>query len=130
MDKYNYDLIQYEFYNQRQRAIRRVMEGNGKGCLINLDEVYSSFSNRFSKENNDSLPEYQIPSEDTVNRINEMYDSTITLTEVLAVMKRIKVDTAPGPDRVIMRSIKNEMVPGILVLIFNKIKVMKSLPQV
>ena len=60
--------------------------------------------------------------------MNEDYDPSITSDEVIRAIKAIKIDTAPGPDRVIVRAVKNSKVINILAHIFTKISRTGTIP--
>lgn len=112
-----YESIQYNFYNRRRVAVRKVMNSKDDNiCTIPLDTLSSDFGDRFGTENNKV---YTRMHNKTV--VESQEDFEVILEDIQQSIKYIKIDTAPGPDKIILRSLKTKIVAEILVLLTNRI---------
>lgn len=96
----DFELSQFEFYHQRRKAARKAMgEKRPAECPIPIGELRSHFEKSFSEPNGRTLPTYpQYPT-------NE--DIEITLDQVNEAIKSISPDTSPGPDGVLLRTVRD-----------------------
>lgn len=128
-EKYLYQVIQYEYYNQRRKAVRRIIGADSKGCTLDLDEIYNQFSARFSLPNDKVRPSYfHIPKSDQTE-LDDQYSNKIEVEEVLNAMKNIAIDTCAGPDGILLRAVKNKKVATILAVIFTKMNETQFIPS-
>lgn len=96
-DKYQYDLSQYWYYNQRKKAVRAVMSsGSTKQCKIKMTEMENHFKNVFENMNDHVLEHY--PS----CEINE--NISVNEDDIKIQMKKTKLDTSAGPDRILVKT--------------------------
>jgi hypothetical protein len=128
-EKYEYDLIQFEYYNRRRRAVRRILGSETKPCRISLQQLYDHFHNRLGLANNKVLNRYNQIREDTSLLLNESYCKEISIDEISQAVERIPVDTTPGPDHVIMRAIKVKNIDKVLSLIFSHMHSKNIIPD-
>jgi hypothetical protein len=128
-EKYDYELIQFEYYNRRRKAVRKIIENDNKGCQISLEELHNGFGMRFSNPNNKYASFNSKTDFDYMAKTDSDYDSTISEKEILQAMNGIKIDTAPGPDKVLMRSVKIKGVSKVLCSIYNRLHRSSLVPQ-
>lgn len=117
---YEYQITQYYFFNQRRKAVRRIYEKNKENSsVVDVNAAYEHFSEVFEVPNNNIKEEYGPKlTDDEVVQINCNYSTTVSKDEILSAIKGISVDTAPGPDKIIMRAIKaHPEIPTIISLI-------------
>lgn len=92
--KYQYDLAQYHYFNQRQKVVRNIMKNqSGVQCKIPTDDIFQYFNNAFNVENNLTpilLPDPVLSSEE---------DIKISEEEINIAISKIKITTAAGPDQ-------------------------------
>ena len=121
-ERYLFEKTQYDFYNQRKKAVRAVLHGNKSICPIDSQILFQKFNDHFKEANNCIRTEYgPNVNETNSDMINETYNAKISIDEVLKAMAAIKIDTAPGPDRILMRALKNTTVAAILSLVYTRI---------
>ena len=110
-EKYEYELAQYEYHNQRRKIARRVMDdGPTSSCPIRMEELESYFGDTFGTPNDSVLPDY--PSNDARENI------VVSLEDVNAAIKAISLDTSPGSDRVLIKTVRElEIGPAVKALI-------------
>lgn len=129
--KYMYDLTQYYYYNQRRRAIRNVFCNETPACLLNEDILQTHFSGIFSKPNIHQRSEY--PSKVTESEFlteNDLFSPVITKQDILNATQKISIDTASGPDHVIVRVIKNDTVSEIISKIATRMLTCSLVPKI
>lgn len=81
-DKFQFDLAQYWYYNQRKKKVQMVMsEGAPKRCTINMDTVENHFKGIFEHENKKCIETY--PVTDTKD------DITMNEDDIKLQIKRI-----------------------------------------
>ena len=116
--KYQYEQTQFDYYNQRRKAVRRVLTSDKPSCQIAVDKVYAHFNSYFSRPNNCIRPDY-ISHFTEVERVelNDSFPTHITKEEIKFAISRIAVDTAPGPDHVLMRVLKDDAATAVLSLL-------------
>ena len=87
-----------------------VTENNSKYCNVNIRKIEEHFITRFSERNNNIITEYvnKISNEEKLI-LDDTFSAIITKEEVAKAIKGMRVDTAPGPDHVFVRSIKKEL---------------------
>jgi uncharacterized protein YaaW (UPF0174 family) len=120
--RYEYQITQYLYYNQRRKAVRKVLNENKQiQCKVDIKDVYNYFNNKLSVRNSCIRSEYEniISSEEKLETDNN-YNKIFTGEDITNAMRKIRVDTAAGPDRVILRVIKNYIVADILAIIANR----------
>lgn len=99
-DKYQYDLAQYWYYNQRKKAVRLVMTKNApRQCKIKMELLESHFRDTFETENNNTLESY-------INA-ERLPNVTVSEEEIRKQIKKMPLDTSPGLDRVLVKTIRN-----------------------
>lgn len=98
-DKFQYDLAQYWYYNQRKKSVRMVMsEGAPKQCIIKMDILVNHFKDTFEQENNKCLETYphKEPHEDI----------SLCEEDIETQIKRIALDTSSGTDRILVKTLR------------------------
>ncbi|KAJ4426729.1 hypothetical protein ANN_26528 [Periplaneta americana] len=114
-NRFLYDKTQFDYFNQRRKAIRTVLSQNKPTCKLDVSEVQQLYSSNFSQPNNNIRSEY--PSHYTeaeILELDETFHKSITKSEVALSISRIAVDTAPGPDHVLMRVLKDDTAAEII----------------
>lgn len=105
---YEYDLAQYFYYNRRKKVAHAIMNhGAPKSCQIAVDEVEKHFQEMFEKENA-SLREHYEPHNPNPQLLS------ISLQEVIKAIKKTSLDSSPGPDGVLIRTVKALKIPHII----------------
>lgn len=113
--------MQFQYYNQRRKVIRSVLGDNNESCKIDNNTVYEHFSKIFSVPNNNLCSEYSNKLSDSERVINDkIFNLRITKEEVSAAVKGMAVDTAPGPDHILVRAIKDDLAYEAISLIATK----------
>lgn len=98
-DKYQYDLTQYWFYNQRRKAVLEVTKnGNSRLCKMKMDEIEKHFKQIFETPNERTREAY--PAKKAHN------DVYLEPKDIQLQIKRISLDTSAGPDRVLARTVR------------------------
>lgn len=128
-EKYQYEVIQHEYYNIRKRAVRKIMGNEYKGCNLKIQDLYNHFYQRFNLPNNNKLKKYPEVNEKHLDEINTAYIKIIDKQEVDLAVSRIKIDTSPGSDHILMRAIKVNEVTKILSLIFSNMHTRNTVPE-
>ncbi|KAI5721493.1 hypothetical protein M8J77_021497 [Diaphorina citri] len=121
-EAYMYQSIQFDFYNCRKKAVRKVLEDKSRPCPIPMSQFEDSYVNSFGVENSltDSITDnYQIN--------NQNID--ISLDEIVEAINRMSMDTSAGVDGVLMRAVKYDGVAQILYKIYNRILILGLLPE-
>lgn len=108
--QYQYQLSQFLFYNQRRKAVRRILKNDFAHCTSNINDIHSHYSSQFSIPNNCVRQAYDsdITEADRIT-LDETEITTVTKNEVAAAVNRMAVDTAPGPDQILVRAIKDDI---------------------
>ncbi|KAJ4430501.1 hypothetical protein ANN_22717 [Periplaneta americana] len=92
--KYMYQLTQFQYFNQRRKAVHSVLRQNNQRCTINVNKVHNSSKNFFIP-NNCIRPSYEHVSDTDDLTPTEMFSTTITKEEIVAAANKIAVDTSP-----------------------------------
>ena len=120
-ERFLYQRTQFLYYNQRKKAVNMVLNRDTPKCRIATDILHETFSNRFSETNDTTRETYQEKtSEQERLAANETFKTRISPEQISDAIRGIKIDTAPGPDRVLMRVVKCERVVKVLALIASK----------
>lgn len=120
-NKFQYDLAQYYYYNQRRKAIRMIFNDDNTASPSDTKLLHEYFSGIFSKPNNLVRDEYvSTITEPQSIEINDTFNPIITKEEIMIAMKKIAIDTSSGPDHVIMRTIKNGTASEIIAIIASR----------
>ena len=121
--RYQYEVSQYLYFNQRRKVVRNIVKNqNGLQCKIPVPSIYSHFQSIFENKN-DLTPLPEIDSVCTENDIEICED------EINSALHQIKSDTAPGPDRIIVRALKELQTVKLLCLLANAMLRYKQCPQ-
>lgn len=111
-DKYQYDLTEYWFYNQRKKAVLEVMKsGKSRQCKIKMESIEDHFKNLLTDHNERVLESY--PSKTAKSNV------ILTPLDIQRQLKRICMDTSAGPDRVLARTIRQLKVSNSICSIGN-----------
>ena len=98
-DKFQYDLAQYWYYNQRKKVVRSVMNGGSVNqCKIKMDIMENHFKNVFGTANNKILESY--PNSEIHHNI------IVSEEEIRKQIKKIPLDTSAGPDRILVKTLR------------------------
>lgn len=65
------------------------------------------------------IQKYNGVGEEILSRLNEDYCKQFSVDEVSIAVRRVKIDTTPGPDQVLMRAVKIKNIDKVLALIFS-----------
>ena len=117
-EKYLYQKTQFQYHNQRRKAVRSILHDNNEVCKVDINKIHHHFSNQFSIPNEavrsdypSDIPEFtQSPFEETENIL-------INKQEISTAVNGIAVDTSPGPDHILVRALKDDVCFDILALI-------------
>lgn len=105
-EKYNHQLMQHFYYNQRKRCVTRILKESEQGCKIPMKDLYAHFSERWSTSNSALRPDYkEVPKEEQEDMDNN-FNKIISKEDILWAISKIKSDSAPGPDRIYPRTLK------------------------
>ena len=116
--KYKYQLTQFLYYNQRRKALRQIFGNETPSCKLDSNSLHSYFSEIFSTPNTNLRQEYPNRfNEAEYVELNDCFYSVISKEEVIEATKKIAIDTASGPDHVIVRPIKHKLASEIIAII-------------
>ena len=117
-EKFRYQITQYNYYNQRRKAIRSVLNTNHERCKIPTEEIYKYFSSTHGVSN-DMIRDHYPSNIKELDRteMNDIFADTITRGEIEVAINNIAVDTSPGPNHIIIRLIKDNVAAEILSII-------------
>ncbi|KAJ4432625.1 hypothetical protein ANN_21248 [Periplaneta americana] len=124
--KYMYQLTQFQYFNQRRKAVHSTLRQNNQRCTINVNKVHNSFSKNFSVPNNCIRPSYEHVSD--TDDLTPIETFSTTKEEIVAAANKIAVDTSPGPDHVLMRAIRNVVCYEIISLIATRMLSLFEIP--
>lgn len=106
--KYYRDLAQFQYFYQRRKIARRVLDGETNNtCSIPIESLFEHFSNVFDQVNNSTIEQYPQPE-------SPFEDIQVTVDEVRKAINKIKIDTSPGYDRVLMRTVKDLNIASVI----------------
>lgn len=129
INKYKYDEIQFLYYNQRRKAIRKVVNKETPVCKINIQDITNHFKSIFSSPNNCIRDEYiSLLTPTQQLELDETFVDCISKQEIVQTMKKMSVDTAPGPDRVIFRAINDDLAINIISIIATRMLHTRFIP--
>lgn len=98
-DKFQYDLAKYWYYNQRKKAVRLVMtKSSSRQCQIKMDLMEKHIRSVFENRNNSTLESY--PTSETHQNI------VLSEEDIRIHIKRMPLDTSAGPDRVLVKTLR------------------------
>ena len=100
-EKYQYELAQWQYNNQRRKVVQNVMDpksANMKRCQIPIEQVEKHFTTILTEPNDCTLDYYPVKV--------QQEDITVTTDEVQRAIMSIKIDTSSGYDRVLARTIR------------------------
>ena len=124
-NQYRYDLMQHYYYYRRRKAVQQIMAiSEGKRCLIPASEIVEFYSSTMGTENSATLPEYPHPEatdEDDIFQLSE--------TDIIQAMKGINLDTAPGPDHIFFKVVKELNCSKIIMVIANIMLLWNYVPK-
>src|SRR5699024_10944913 len=106
-DKYLFELAQHKYYNRRKDVVNMIMaDDDRQECQVPLQELEDKFKNIYERSNDRILEEYRtkILSDDI----------QVTLEDVEKEISSVKLDSAPGSDRVYVRTIRDLKIAGII----------------
>ena len=108
-DRYQYERAQYEYFNQRRKVVRRVLNsGSDKAetCRIQMEQLEVHYRSVFGTVNSRTLEHY----------VSHQAQSNIELSvkDIELATKTMKLDTSPGYDRVLARTIRHLPVNDVI----------------
>ena len=109
-DKYLFELAQHKYYNRRKDVVNMIMQDEDRQeCKVPLQALEDRFKNIYETSNDRILEEYKnkIPSDDI----------QVTLEDIEQELCSIKMDSAPGGDKVYVRTIRDLKIAGIIKII-------------
>ena len=114
-NKYKYEEIQFLYYNQRRKAIRKILSDESRACKCNIQNISDHFSSLFSVPNNCTRDTYDsLVTNAEEFEINNTFEDKICKEEIIQAVKKMAVDTDPGPDKVLVRAIKDDLALNII----------------
>src|SRR5699024_1552937 len=106
--EYDYKLAQFEYHYKRRMIARKILDGDSRtSCTIPMDELVDHFNSVFEQSNECTLAPYD-PAQ--VVHADDFYP----IDDVRAAISKIKIDTSAGSDRVLMKTVKDLNIAGIL----------------
>lgn len=105
MEKYNYQMMQHLFSNQRKKCINKIFKDSDNNCPISIEELHHHFMTRWGTENSTRENYNEISVEEQEN-IDGEFDCRILSDEMEKAIKRVKNDSAAGPDKIYPRTMK------------------------
>ena len=103
-EKYSYDLAQYNFYNHRRKVVRQILNSDSHNfCSVPKEEAEIHFRKILGCIND--MTSINPPPACADLDITDILE--ITTKDVNIALSKIKIDTAPGPDRVSVRVLKH-----------------------
>ena len=117
-EKYEYQKTQYLFYNQRRKAVRTVLDNKKVSCKVDINKIHHHFCSQLSTLNDGVRSNYPTLTSDVEQAVlDDISDLIITKQEVASAISTIAVDTAPGPDHVLVRALKDDVCYDIIAAI-------------
>ena len=104
--QYLYQLFQWLFANQRRKVVNKILNSTNVECKIPLADIHTHFIQRWEKPNDNFMMELPF-GEQQQQELDGTYDSQILAEEVSAQVKRLRIDSSPGPDGILPRTIKS-----------------------
>src|SRR5699024_4857763 len=106
-DKYLFELAQHKYYNRRKDVVNMIMaDDDRQECKVPLQELEDKFKNIYERSNDRILEEY---------RTKILFeDIQVTLEDVEQEINSVKLDSAPGSDKVYVRTIRDLKITGII----------------
>lgn len=104
--QYKENMIQFLFYNQRKKAVRLIMDTDNKSCNIPMEQLERDFNTQWSTPNNAIGQCLSATSDEQQNKIDAEFSPIISPCQVKQQIKRMNVDSAPGPDGIMVRWVK------------------------
>lgn len=121
--RFAYELAQFHYHNRRKALVRKIMDtDNPKQCPIKLDEIEENFNQILGTPNNLVRETYSLP--DPNKNLRE-----VSLPAVKQAIKGMSLDTSPGPDRILMRTIKELGISEIIQVIINIMLLTSYVPE-
>lgn len=106
-EKYMFDVIQHEFYNQRGKVVHRILKNdNNPNCNIPADELFQAYEQRWGNENNCALESYPSVSMEAQIELDDCFNEEMDEETMNSIIKKIRKDTSSGPDKVLLRAVR------------------------
>ena len=140
-EKYDYDLAQYNFTNQRRKVVRQIMNTGVQGpCpvpITTIEEYYKKFFDVESSLTSCDFPPDSARSAKEKQELSEFihHDNynedliEITEKETNQILLRMKIDTAPGPDGVTVRILRHLKAAKFIALLGTAMLKLKKIPE-
>lgn len=99
-EQYQYELAQYNYYNKRKKVVQNIMNADApKQCPIKMAKIEKHYKELFETANLCTRADYEkcAPMPNLVS---------IEIETVKKAIKSTSLDTSPGPDGVLIRTIK------------------------
>lgn len=101
-DKYNYDMAQWQYANQRKKVANRLLNSSNMVKIsIELNMIENHFLGIFETANN-SIRESFDPGDDQI-----LTPISVALDSIEKSIKSIAIDTSPGVDGIVLRRIRH-----------------------
>jgi len=99
-DKYHYDMAQWQYANQRRKVANRLLNSSNKAKIsIEIDAIENHFRGIFETANNSVRESYDPGSDQNLTPFSVALDS------IKKSIKSIAIDTSPGVDGIVLRTI-------------------------
>ncbi|KAI5732807.1 hypothetical protein M8J76_004346 [Diaphorina citri] len=118
-ESYIYETVQFQYYNCRKKAVRKVIEEEARPCPIKMETMINHYKDTIGLPNNNF--DDQISHGDSVS--SDDCDD-ISQEDVDEAVNSMNMDSSSGPDGVLTRAVKIKGVNIILHKIFNRMLIL------
>ncbi|KAJ4446513.1 hypothetical protein ANN_13209 [Periplaneta americana] len=99
-EKYNYDLLQYQYYNERKKCVWSILNN-----IIPIGTLKEALEKKWGTSNNTILDNYNMTYANTQqDDLDQMFQ--ISVQDIQRALNGMKADSAAGPDQVLIRTLK------------------------
>ena len=112
-------MTQHLFFNQPKKCVNKILNNDFTPCTIDTDTIHSSFSERWSAGNDCIWPSYDHVDEGDQKLLDEAYDDWVSPQLIKNALTKINKDTAAGPDKILVRSLKSFSTYELLSIVFS-----------
>ncbi|KAL1452451.1 hypothetical protein WDU94_006682 [Cyamophila willieti] len=117
-ESYIYESIQFQYFNCRKKAVRKVIGNDTRSCPISMNTIVEHYQSTLGQEN--SMTDHL----DFLDNNDQSEWDNISQEEVDWAVKNMNMDSSSGPDGVLTRAIRIKGINLILTKIFNRMVVL------